>query len=249
MTPTPKWPPRPAERAARLRTSQRKHKEKVKHRIIDLESRLFGAECKLERALAAISRLSDELHTVTEQNKHLQSHRCSSEPILTSNPSSSSRAAQLSGATSHRQREHVQKLTLPWENDANPEDFSWSSAFLEGVDMNGHDKTISVAASTTGHPQAESVSEVMAVGTAGTDTPSSSTNTGSTVSHKDTDTLATATPVSPQELDLAHELYEAVDIAAMRDWIDPKFKRPFAKADLDRSQPSSLFALMDFISS
>jgi hypothetical protein len=55
--------------------------------------------------------------------------------------------------------------------------------------------------------------------------------------------------VSPQELDLAHELYEAVDIAAMRDWIDPKFKRPFAKADLDRSQPSSLFALMDFISS
>lgn len=205
MTPT-KWPRQP-ERAARLRTSQRKHKEKVKHRIIDLESRLFTTECKLERALAAIATLSDDLCAVLQQNTLRPGHR----PLST---------AKVNSEAAHGV---VQKCTLPWENDAKPEDFSWSSALLQG----GKTAQSSLQASEGGTPDRSSSN----------DTCDSSTS-------RQSDTPA-STSFSE---DLAHESYDALDLTAMRDWIEPRFKKPFGK-DADRIQPSSLFALMDFISS
>ncbi|EFY84951.1 hypothetical protein MAC_08983 [Metarhizium acridum CQMa 102] len=228
MTPVPKRRAvGPSERAARLVSSQRAHKNKVKHRIIHLESRLLATECKLERALSAISTLSGELRAVIEQNKRPQPRRCSSEPP-TSNPSSS-RAAQMSEAASRAQREHVQKLTLPWENDANPEDFSWSSAFLEGVNVRGRGHTGPVAGGETWEEADESTT--------------ATNDTGSQDTH--------ATPASTEGLaeELPHESYDSLDIAAMRDWIDPQFEKPYGTPDDGRIQPSSLFALMDFISS
>ncbi|KAK8928127.1 hypothetical protein H634G_10552 [Metarhizium anisopliae BRIP 53293] len=232
MAPAPKRPVRPAERAARLRSSQRKHKDKVKHRIIDLESRLLATERGLERALSAISALSDGLRAVAEQNKRLQpQQRCSSES-LTSNPSSS-RAAQLSEAASRRQEEHVRKLTLPWENDANPEDFSWSSAFLEGVNIGERRDT---------GPAASSSSAVGGDGCADESTPG-------TCEDGSLDTHATAASEEGPAEELPHESYDGVDIAAMRDWIDPRFEKAYGAPDGGRIQPPSLFALMDFISS
>lgn len=241
---TPKWPARPADRASRLRTSQRKHKEKVKHRIIDLESRLFATECKLERALAAISTLSDELRAVIEQNKHLQSQRSTSEPV-TSNPSSS-RVAQISGASSHKQKEHVRKLTLPWEHDANPEDFSWSSAFVEGFNRDGN-KNIKTDSAITTHVLPDSVSEVEAdVGTVASNQSATGTSIVSTISQSDTDTPASAQSHLEK---MEHESYDTLDLAAMRDWIDPKFEKTYGRPDSDKVKAGSLFALMDFISS
>jgi hypothetical protein len=249
MTPGAHRWPRPVERAARLRSSQRKHKEKVKHRIIDLESRLFTTECKLERALAAISTLSDELRAVLDQTQRPQpqpqSQRSRSEP-LTSNPSSS-RAAQISEATSPKQREHVRKLTLPWENDANPEDFSWSSAFLEGVNRNGGRAR---PAATAGYHRSDNGD---GNGTGTGNVPSSTVSEVSNDMDADASTTSrqsSDTPASTQSpAELAHESYDFVDIAAMKDWIDPRFEKTFRRADVDRIQHSSLFALMDFISS
>jgi hypothetical protein len=57
-----KWSAKPADyKAARLRNNQRRHRERVKCRIAELEARLAVTQLQLEKALARITDLSNEL--------------------------------------------------------------------------------------------------------------------------------------------------------------------------------------------
>ncbi|KAK1762630.1 hypothetical protein QBC33DRAFT_551609 [Phialemonium atrogriseum] len=58
-----KWSAKPADyQATRLRNNQRRHRERVKHHITGLEARLAETQLQLDKALARISELTEELH-------------------------------------------------------------------------------------------------------------------------------------------------------------------------------------------
>ncbi|KPM34829.1 hypothetical protein AK830_g11746 [Neonectria ditissima] len=56
-----KWSSKPADhKIVRVRNNQRRHRERVKSRIADLESRLAETQLELQRALSTIERLTAE---------------------------------------------------------------------------------------------------------------------------------------------------------------------------------------------
>lgn len=60
-----KWSAKPADyQATRLRNNQRRHRERVKDHITGLEARLAETQLQLDKALARISELTEELHLV-----------------------------------------------------------------------------------------------------------------------------------------------------------------------------------------
>lgn len=67
-----KWSTKPADsKAARLRSNQRHHRERVRCHIADLEARLAETQVQLEKALAHVTDLSNELLHAKTHPTHL----------------------------------------------------------------------------------------------------------------------------------------------------------------------------------
>lgn len=70
-----KWSAKPADyNAARLRNNQRRHRQKVKDHVAELESRLSETQLQLDHALSRIAELSAELSRTRRDPLPLDSH-------------------------------------------------------------------------------------------------------------------------------------------------------------------------------
>ena len=134
---TPQSTPRSrTENAARLGISKRKHKERVKSRIIDLESRLSKTEELLESAMVAISTISNEVRVVQLQRQAADSRACFCQtPTSVGEPHESPSQPCVKEVRDPEIDTSAGKDFMSWDTHLSADELSFSSALFAQLEM------------------------------------------------------------------------------------------------------------------
>lgn len=242
-----KWSAKPADhKAARLRINQRRHRQRVKDHIAELESRLAETQLQLSQALARINELSEKLQQARtgRDSMPLETTKALSDILLTNNGANEQ---SISGNWLQADiiRQFQKELTDDFEGrlvqhgvDGRHQQTSQSNSSLE---LTGYPSPI-VAAGVNMEPMQASVLEYG----------------GEAYADMQDHMYCKLPPPGPGEsttrcrdayLIIIQQNHKGLNDSNIRGWLEPGFRGPMCEGDGCRIETGLLFALLDFISS
>lgn len=244
-----RWSTKPAEhKADRLRNNQRRHRQRVKDHISDLESRLKETQLQLGQALDRVAELTQELDQVRAQTEGSACRPCR-EPLG----------------------------SVPVENESISGDGSIRHSWFQKISESGEDlydhcsivkRTALVAHEPSASPQTNDTNPMSPVPKS-TPVPSAAPDNSSgretVVANSQAqpddygeDEYCALPPPAPGKsttrcrdayIIIAQQNYKALDSYVIRQWLEPGFYGAPCDGDGCRVDTELLFALLDFISS
>lgn len=235
-----KWSSKPADhKIVRIRNNQRRHRERVKCRIADLESKLAKTQLELQEALSTIERLtahanpddSRPLSSVSRVDTTARDHATTeseSRPNVTQQPSLLSLSpSQLFPA-----------VALPPQQQAYP-DAPENRRDFARCSVSGHRLTPLLGAAPGVESWSTSADEAAVI-------------------DRESGYECELQPANPKESTtrcrdayriIAEQNYACLEASAVRGWLQPGFRRASAEEDGCRVDNRLLFTLLDYISS
>lgn len=236
-----RWSSKPTtHKATRLRDNQRRHRQRVKDRIAELEAKLSEAESQLSQALTRIDELSEELRQMSR----------STELVQHDGAELSRKRAFTGGEAQKEDREAASSMVdsccqcqkafadNPDSAHAQAEDALYEGQTTQldlGLDLNWYSASI-----ITAGPSAQLLE-----------------SEGSTYNDSEDEAYCRLPPPSPEESTtrcrdayaiIFRQNYKGLDETSIRRWLEPGFRGPKCQGDGCRVETKLVFALLDFLS-
>ena len=250
-----KWSTKPADhKAARLRSNQRRHRERVRCHIAELETRLGETQVRLEKALVHITDLSNELllakihPTRLSDSTQLDGEGTSNNVAVTRDVTRSSPDTSCCVSCPVRESDSIPgdqnrppppvyqesggpvlQTRLFAEESISQEDSAWSSSSILSATYNTSD-TMSLVPTLN----YDAIAETGEQGCFDLAPPSPGKST---------------TRCRDAYIIIAQQNYRWLEISAIRRWLEPGFRGALVEGDGCRVETDLLFALLDFVSS
>ncbi|KAI5456959.1 hypothetical protein BGZ63DRAFT_395170 [Mariannaea sp. PMI_226] len=246
-----KWSSRPADHnAIRQRNNQRRHRQRVKGRIEELEAQVAETKLQLSQALARIEGLSRELEEAraTHNSMPPETHKTSTDISPTSKNSADEPL---------KRRNSCQSTSV--QDSPN---YSGSQSDRAVVQL-GRDipnmqcplapsQTIAISISTYNR------SPILSAPWTSDMTMQAPTLDYEILTESDNQDCCDLSLPSPRKsttrcqdayLTITQQNYKGLDNSVIREWLEPGFRRPISQGDGCRVDTDLLFTLLDFISS
>ncbi|KAL7785902.1 hypothetical protein V8C37DRAFT_393391 [Trichoderma ceciliae] len=231
-----KWSSKPADhKKVRVRNNQRRHRERVKNRIAELESKLANTQLQLQEALSTIERLT----------RHANLDDC--QPL--SSVSHIDAAAHDLAATENGSHQNVtQQPSLPSLSPSSPQLLRQQETYPDSSERR-RDFT---RRSISGHRPTPLLGAVPSI-----ETWSISADEAA-IADKESGYECEMQPPNPKESTtrcrdafriIAEQNYACLEFSAVREWLQPGFHQASTEEDGCRVENKLLFTLLGYVSS